>query len=96
MVRDVVDEHSSSPDDEPHRWKEILDFEREWRRGVASKQAAVRRRFGISPARYYQLLNRSIDQPEALQYDAMLVRRLRRLRETRRRKRFVGRLAVPS
>jgi hypothetical protein len=54
----------------------------------------VRARFGLSPARYYQLLNRLIDRPEALEYDPMLVQRLRRLRESRRRKRFARRLGL--
>jgi Protein of unknown function (DUF3263) len=52
----------------------------------------VRTRFGMSAARYYQLLNRLIDQPEALEHDPMLVQRLRRLREVRRRRRFARRL----
>ncbi|HYT78798.1 MAG TPA: DUF3263 domain-containing protein, partial [Actinomycetota bacterium] len=36
--------------------------------------------------------NRLIDQPEALEHDPMLVQRLRRLREARRRRRFARRL----
>jgi Protein of unknown function (DUF3263) len=48
----------------------------------------------LSPARYYQLLNRLIDRPEALAYDPMLVQRLRRLREVRRRQRFARRLGL--
>jgi hypothetical protein len=76
------------------RWREILDFERQWWQSLAPKEAAVRQRFGISPARYHHLLNRLIEQPEALEYDPMLVRRLRRLREVRRRKRFAGRLGA--
>jgi len=69
-------------------WREILDFEREgWSRSKP-KEVAVRDRFGISSARYYQLLNRVIERSEALEYDPMLVQRLRRLRETRRQKRF--------
>jgi hypothetical protein len=78
----------------PIRWQEIVDFERSWWQTGAPKEAAVRERFGISPARYYQLLNRAIDLPDALEYDPMLVRRLRRLREERRRRRFAGRLGV--
>lgn len=74
------------------RWQDILDFERDWGKVWARKELAVRARFGISPARYYQLLNRLIDQPEALEHDPMLVQRLRRLRETRRRRRFARRL----
>ncbi len=78
------------------RWEpslqEILDFERDLSCHRPSKQAAIRRRFGLSPARYHLLLNRLIEEPEALWYDPMLVRRLRRLREVRRRKRFAARL----
>jgi uncharacterized protein DUF3263 len=76
------------------RWREILDFERDWWQSPVSKEAAIRQRFEISPARYHQLLNRLIKRPEALQYDPMLVRRLKRLREVRRRKRFAGRLGA--
>jgi hypothetical protein len=74
------------------RWQDILEFERNWWKASGRKEPAVRARFGISPARYYQLLNRLIDQPEALEHDPMLVQRLRRLRETRRRRRFARRL----
>ncbi len=70
------------------RWQELLDFERETWKASEPKQRAVRDRFGISSARYYQVLNRLIDRPEALQYDPMLVQRLRRLREARRHERF--------
>ncbi len=76
------------------RWRELLDFERQSSNGSKQKPRAVRDRFGISAARYYQLLNRLIDRPEALQYDPMLVQRLRRLRETRRRARFATRLGM--
>jgi hypothetical protein len=76
--------------DPSERWSEILDFERSWTARLA-KEAAVRRRFGVSAARYYHALNRLIDRPEALRYDPVLVRRLRRLREARRSVRF-GRL----
>jgi Protein of unknown function (DUF3263) len=76
------------------RWREILDFERMWWQLSVSKELAIRERFGISPARYYQLLNRLIELPEALEYDPMLVRRLRRVRETRRRKRFARKLGL--
>jgi hypothetical protein len=76
------------------RWREILDFEREWWKASAPKEVAVRDRFGVSSARYYQLLNRLIDRPDALQYDPMLVQRLRRLREARRMKRFASRLSL--
>ena len=76
------------------RWREILDFERRWWQLSMSKELAIRERFDISPARYYQLLNRLIELPEALEYDPMLVRRLRRVRETRRKQRFARRLGL--
>jgi hypothetical protein len=75
-------------------WRDILDFERTWWDGSPGKEPAVRAKFGLSPARYYQLLNRLIDRPEALEYDPMLVQRLRRLREVRRGKRFARRLGL--
>ncbi len=70
------------------RSRAILDFERGWWQQEGSKEGAIRSRFRLSAARYYQLLNRLIDSPEALRYDPMLVRRLRRLRTARRRQRF--------
>ncbi len=72
----------------------ILDFEREcWKMSVP-KELAIHERFGFSAARYYQHLNRLIERPEALEYDPMLVRRLRRVREVRRQKRFARRLGL--
>jgi hypothetical protein len=76
------------------RDRRILDFEREaWRLSVA-KERAIRETFGISTARYHQLLRRAVDHPEALAYDPMLVRRLRRIREIRRRRRTAQRLGI--
>lgn len=69
------------------RSRSILDFEREWWKHAGAKQRAVRERFGLSPTRYYQLLNRLIDDDAALAYDPMLVKRLRRLRAARQRQR---------
>jgi hypothetical protein len=76
------------------RDRRILDFEREaWKLTVA-KERAIRERFGFSAARYHQLLNRIVDTPQALAYDPMLVRRIRRVREARRRRRIAGQLGV--
>ena len=76
------------------RTRAILDFEREaWKLEIA-KERAIRERFGFSAARYHQLLHRAIDTPAALAYDPMLVRRLRRVRDERRRRRNAGRLGV--
>jgi hypothetical protein len=76
------------------RSRDVLDFEREaWKLSV-TKERAIRERFGFSPSRYHQLLHRVIDRPEALVYDPMLVRRLRRVREVRRRARTASELGV--
>ena len=58
------------------------------------KHRAIRETFGFSPARYHQLLNRIVDTPEALEYDPMLVRRVRRVREARRQRRVADQLGV--
>ncbi|TVR36983.1 MAG: DUF3263 domain-containing protein, partial [Nitriliruptor sp.] len=63
--------------DEPHdeldeRSRRILDFEREWWKYAGAKEQAIRERFDVSPTRYYQLLNRVIDDEEAVVYDPML------------------------
>ena len=76
------------------RSRDILDFEREGWKLTIAKERAIRERFGFSAARYHQLLNRIIASPAALAYDPMLVRRLRRVREARRRKRVAGPLGV--
>lgn len=61
----------------------ILDFERQWWRHAGAKEEAVRAEFGVSAARYYQLLNAVIDSPAAIVHDPMLVRRLQRVRDQR-------------
>ena len=78
------------------RWREVLDFERAWWQAGASKDAAIRERLGMAPTRYYQVLNRAIDLQAALEYVPMLVRRLRRLRDRRRRIRFPDRAPRPG
>jgi Protein of unknown function (DUF3263) len=92
-----------SPQQEPgaadgldRRERDILDFERDWWRSTVPKERAIRERFGISTARYHQVLGGLLDRPEALAYDPMLVRRLRRVREARRRKRYARRLGFET
>lgn len=67
--------------------RSILEFERQWWKYPGAKETEVRERFDLSATRYYQVLNVLIDRPEALVFDPMLVRRLRRLREARARQR---------
>ncbi|HEY0450941.1 DUF3263 domain-containing protein [Actinophytocola sp.] len=74
------------------REREILAFERQWWKYAGAKEQAIHELFGVSPTRYYQLVNRLIDKREALQADPMLVKRLRRLRSGRQRARSAPRL----
>lgn len=60
---------------------ELLDFEDQWPRWSGRKDEAIRARFDVTPARYFQILNRAIDTREALELRPMLVRRLRRRRD---------------
>lgn len=62
---------------------DVLEFEREWALRSGDKEAAIRSRFGLGSARYYQVLFALIDSPAALRHDPLLVRRLQRLRDTR-------------
>jgi hypothetical protein len=75
------------------RERAILDFERTWWTEPGPKDAAIRTRFGLSATRYYRLLNEILDSADAMDYDPLVVRRLRRLRDRRRRARFEGRPA---
>jgi hypothetical protein len=75
------------------RERELLAFERQWWKYPGLKEQAIHELFGVSPTRYYQLVNRLIDKREALEADPMLVKRLRRLRSGRRRARSAPRLS---
>lgn len=63
---------------------ELLEFERATWASAGRRDAALVERFGHSPIRHAQILNRLIDTPAALEYDAQLVNRLRNLRDQRR------------
>lgn len=77
----------TSTPDLPADLRSVLDLERAW--AVAptpgmTKERAARERLGLTPTRYRVLLQRAIDDPRALAYDPLLVRRLLRLRDRRR------------
>lgn len=72
------------------REQAILDFERTWWTEDGVKELLVRERFQCSPDDYYNELNRLLDTPDALAYDPLVVRRLQRARERRRRMRLDG------
>lgn len=75
------------------RERAILDFEGSWWTREGPKQEAIRATLGLSPTRYYRLLGALADRDEAEAYDPLVVRRLRRRRDVRRRARFLGRRA---
>lgn len=74
--------------------KDILSFERSWWSQDGAKENGIRERFDMSSTRYYQLLNELLDDEDALAHDPLLIKRLRRLREQRRRARSAARLSV--
>ncbi|WP_084469075.1 DUF3263 domain-containing protein [Nocardiopsis trehalosi] len=88
------DPSSADASDLTDRERRILAFERQWWKLEGSKEQAVRDAFGLSPTRYYQLLNGLVDRPEALAFDPMTVKRLRRLRAARRRRRTARQLGI--
>ncbi|GHC73585.1 hypothetical protein GCM10010507_61070 [Streptomyces cinnamoneus] len=87
--------HGSAPDPAPggdagglsERDLAVLALERQSWPGPGAKERAVRERLGITPTRYYQLLNVLLDDPRALAHDPVTVNRLRRLRQARRERR---------
>jgi Protein of unknown function (DUF3263) len=78
------------------RDRAILDFERTWWTVSGPKGQAIRQRLGLSPSQYYRRLSSLMDTEEAMVHDPLVVRRLRRTRERRRRDRIEGRSARPS
>lgn len=71
------------PDELTERDLTILAFEHHWWKHQGAKEQAIKDELDLSATRYYQLLRAIIDKPAALRHDPMLVKRLRRLQETR-------------
>jgi len=65
----------------------VLALEARGWRTAGAKERAIREELGISGTRYYQLLNALLDREEALAHDPVLVNRLRRVRDAKRRAR---------
>jgi hypothetical protein len=80
------EEAAERPDELTDLERELLDFEKQWWRSPGPKEQAIRDRFGLSPTRYYQLINELLGRPAALAYDPALVKRLLRLRTSRGRR----------
>ena len=74
------------------RDRDILDFERSWWSATAPKDVQIRERFELSATRYYQVLGDMLDTDDAMAYDPLVVRRLQRQRDRRRRARLEPRM----
>jgi len=72
------------------RERALLDFEGSWWTRDEAKDTLIRATFGCSLDEYYQELNRLLEVPAALTHDPLVVRRLLRLRDRRRRARLDG------
>ena len=72
------------------RERTLLEFEGNWWTLDDAKDELIRARFSCSLDEYYQELNRLLEVPAALAHDPLVVRRLLRLRDRRRRARLDG------
>ncbi len=68
----------------------ILELERTWWQSDEPKEQVIRARFHCSPDEYHAELNEVLELPEALDHDPLVVQRLRRQRDRRRRDRLNG------
>ncbi|MGW2276455.1 DUF3263 domain-containing protein [Streptomyces sp. NPDC001770] len=69
------------------RDRALLALERRSWSGPGAKERAIREELGLSPVRYYQLVNALIEDRRALEADPVTVNRLRRLRDAKRNRR---------
>lgn len=74
------------------RDRQILAFERQWWTYQGAKEQMIKELFDMSSTRYYQVLNALLDNPAAIAEDPLLVKRLRRMRQSRQRSRSARRL----
>ena len=61
----------------------VLRFERHAYKHASAKEEAIRAQFSLPASRYYQILNATLEEPAAMVFDPMLVKRLLRLRDAR-------------
>ena len=70
----------------------ILDFEGSWWLYPGPKDRSIREYLDISATRYYQVLRRLVDDPDAERVAPMTIRRMRRMREEAKRRSVERRL----
>ncbi|MGY9072061.1 MAG: DUF3263 domain-containing protein [Acidimicrobiales bacterium] len=78
-----MNEHSNAPLTELER--ALLAFETSWWSGSTPKDEAVRTEFQMTAEEYGIMIDQLIDREAAMEFDPLVVRRLRRLRDRRRR-----------
>lgn len=86
IVMDTSTE-ASTPIALPVRSTMILEFEGTHWKYQGAKESRVRELFSVGATAYYAELGRLLDDPAALAFAPMTVKRLRRLRDQRRRQR---------
>jgi hypothetical protein len=59
--------------------RQILDFERGWFLHPEPKDRSITEVLGLTPSEYYDRLRDLMSVPDALAYDPLTVRRLRRM-----------------
>lgn len=74
--------------------REVLEFEGSWWQEGGPKEVRIREQLQLSPSRYYAILQELMESAEAMEHSPLVVRRMRRMRERRRRARFEGRTAA--
>ena len=71
----------------------MLEFERSWWLGPLPRDVAVGETFALTVDEYDVRIDELIDSEAALEFDPLVVRRLRRLRDRRRRAHDARRIA---
>jgi len=72
--------HSAFTEELTPRERRVLDVERSWWKHSGSKDRDITEQLGLSATLYYQVLRETLGKSNALAYDPLTVRRLRRLR----------------
>lgn len=78
------------------RDRRLLDFERSWWNEPGPKETAIIELFGLTTDEYNHALNALIDDADAAAYDALVVRRMQRMRDRRRKARVAKSLEATS
>ena len=90
----TADEENTSQEELTDFEKSVLEFERNWYVYGGAKDYAIRERFDMSASRYFHALGTLLDKPAAYIADPILIKRLRRIRESRQKERSRNRSLI--